>query len=288
MAKKSKLDELEDSLFNQLSFFEPEQKAAPDLPKPKSMPSYQKGRLYRLEVAELLPDPSQPRKALDEEGLEELAGSISRHGLLEPVLFRQSEHGQLFVIAGSRRLAAARRAEIKQIPGLLADGDATEIALVENLVRQDLTSIEEAEAVERLKSRHSYTLAELAGIIGKSVPTISEIISLTRLPVTIRDDCRGDRRIARSILVEIAKLSSDAEMQAMYDRFRRDGLSRSAIRSKEGGKKERKSYIRLFRSYCSKITAIDPSTMNDKERKKIRNELEALRRSIDDRLEKLN
>ncbi|MBT0666422.1 ParB/RepB/Spo0J family partition protein [Geobacter pelophilus] len=288
MAKQSKLSELEDNLFDQLSFFEVEQKQAPEQPQPKSVPAYQKGRLYRLEVAELLPDPSQPRKTMDQESLAELTASISRLGLLEPVLFRQSEYGQLFVVAGSRRLEAARRGGLKHIPGLLADGDAAEIALVENLVRQDLTCIEESEALDRLKSLHCYTLAELAGIIGKSVPTISEIISLTRLPAAIRDECRSDHKIARSILVEIAKLPSAIEMQAMYDRYRKEGLTRSSIRNKEGVKKERKSFVRLFRSFSSKITAIDLSAMTDKERKKIKNELESLKRSIDESLDKLN
>ena len=288
MAKQPKISTLQDDLFDQLSFFDTEQKQTPEQPQPKNVPTYLKGRLYRLEVGELLPDPSQPRKSMDEDGLAELAASISRHGILEPVLFRQAEDGQLFVVAGSRRLAAASRAGIKHIPGLFSDGDAAEIALVENLVRQDLTCIEESEAIEQLKSSHSYTLAELASIIGKSVPTISEIISLTRLPSSILDECRSDHRIARSILVEIAKLDSASEMQAMYDRYRREGLTRSVIRNKEGAKKERKSFVRLFRSFSSKITAIDLTGISDKERKKIKNELESLRKSIDERLEKLS
>jgi len=288
MSKQPKISDLEDSLFDQLSFFQTDHRQPEELPQIKSSPAYQKGRLYRLEVKELLPDPFQPRKSLDEDALEELSASISRHGLLEPVLFRLSEHGQIFVVAGSRRLEASRRAGIKQIPGLLAEGDAAEIALVENLVRQDLTCVEEAEAIERLKSSHSYTLADLAGIIGRSVSTISEIVSLTKLPLSIRDECRGDHNIARSILVEIAKLPSENEMQAIYDRYRSGGVTRSALRKKENTKKERKSYVRLFRSFSSRITAIDPAGMNERERLKIRKELESLKKSIDDRLEKLH
>jgi ParB family chromosome partitioning protein len=253
------------------------------------MPEFQKGRLYRLDVADLLPDPSQPRQTIDDERLEDLSLSIRKHGVLEPVLFRQAETGQLFVVAGSRRLEATRRARLTKIPAILAEGDAAEIALVENLVRQDLTSIEEAEAIEALKFRHNYTLAELSSILGKSVPTISEITSLTRLPLSIRDECRSDHNIARSILVEIVKLDSEQDMLAIYARYKSEGLSRSALRKRESSaSKKSPGYTRLFRSFSKQVSRIDVSTLADKERIKVKKELESLKRIIEENLAKLH
>jgi ParB family chromosome partitioning protein len=288
--KKTKSSSQEDHLLDQLSFFATDpDPVKTEKPAQTPAPVYQKGRLHKLNPDELLPDPDQPRQALDEERLEELAASISRHGLLEPVLFRQSDEGQLYVVAGSRRLAASKRAQLRQIPAIVAEGDPVEIALVENLVRQDLTCIEESEAIDRLKERHGYSLAELSAIIGKSVPTVSEILSLTRLPEPIRNECRNDHAIARSILVEIARLSSPEEMLEFYDRYRKNGLSRDQLRKRgQGQARQKTSYTRLFRSFSKKITSIEISGMADKERTKVRKELEQLKSTIEESLAKLN
>lgn len=273
---------------DQLSFFpETVVQQAPPPPAPAA-PSYQKGRLYRVAVADLLPDPSQPRKHFDEEALDELAVSIARHGLLQPVIFRQEPDGSIFTVAGGRRLAAARQAGLKTIPAICSDGQAAEIALVENLIRQDLGCIEEAEAVERLKSSHDYTLADLSAILGKSVSTLSEIISLTRLPLEIRDECRTRRDMARSILVEIAKCPSDEEMIALYQRYCQKGLSRHALRSRNTEKQApQQHYHRLCRSFSRKITTIDVKALAGKERQKVRSELEGLKEIIDRHLSEL-
>jgi ParB family chromosome partitioning protein len=289
-AKKSKGSPQEDHSLDQLSFFATD--PAPinsEKPVPSPAPVYQKGRLHKLNPEELLPDPDQPRQALDEERLDELAASISRHGLLEPVLFRQSDEGQLYVVAGSRRLAASKRAQLRQIPAIVAEGDPVEVALVENLVRQDLTCIEESEAISRLKDRHGYSLAELSAIIGKSVPTLSEILSLVRLPEIIRNECRNDHAIARSILVEIARLSSEEEMLELFNRYRQGGLSRDHLRKRgQAHTRSKPSYTRLFRSFSRKITAIEISGMADKERTKVRKELEQLRSAIEESLARLD
>jgi len=276
---------------DQLSFFSEEISPTTVIPSPPpgSSINYQKGRLYRLDTDELFPDSAQPRQHFDEESLRELAASIIQHGILQPVIFKRESDGRLQIMAGGRRLAAARMAGLKTIPAVCSDGDAAEIALVENLVRQDLTSIEEAEAIERLKERHGYTLSKLAVILGKSASTLSEIISLTRLPDTIRDECRGDCGIARSILVEIAKLPSEEEMLSVYTRYRRDGLSRATLRKRETGEnKERKGFTRFFRSFSRQLTAIDMTGLAERERSKVRKELEGLRGIIDERLANLH
>lgn len=285
-SRNQKNDPHETTLVDQFTLFATDSQNGNN--RKKSPPAYQKGRLHLLDVAELLPDPSQPRQTLDNERLEALSLSVRKHGVLEPVLFRQAENGQLFVVAGSRRLEAARRARISKIPAVLADGDAAEIALVENLLRQDLTCIEESEAIEALKLRHGYTLAELASILGKSVSIMSEIISLTRLPVSLRDLCRGDHDLARSILVEIAKLPSEQEMLDTFERFRNEGLSRSALRKRETAPAQKKpGYTRLFRSFTRQVNKIDVVNLADKERTRVKKELEVLKGVIEENLAKL-
>ena len=288
MARKpNKPNNTVDHNLDQLSFFG-------DEPPPPEHPitqtaTFQKGRIYRLNADELLPDPAQPRQYFDEEALNELADSINRHGILQPIIFRQTSDGRLFVVAGGRRLAAARKAGLKNIPSVYTDGKPAEIALVENLVRQDLTCIEEAEAIEHLKSAHGYTLKELSAFLGKSVSSLSEIISLTRLPLAIREECRNDMNIARSILVEIAKLSSTEEMLLLYRRYRNQGLSRTNLRiCSKTSTPQKPGYTRMFRTFSRRITAIDVSTLANNDRAKVRRELESLREVIEKHLSGFN
>ena len=135
--------------------------------------SYVRNRLYFVPLSDLQPDPNQPRKYLDATALEELTASIVQHGVLEPILFRQ-ENGLLYVVAGERRCAAARKAGLVSIPALFIDSqNYAEISLVENLLRQDLTAVEEAEALDRLRQDYAYKQEDLARMIGKSQPIIS-------------------------------------------------------------------------------------------------------------------
>jgi len=94
---------------------------------------------------------------MDAQSLDELAATIQKHGVLEPVLFRVAPNGGIYVVAGERRVAASQQVGRTEIPGVFIDGNAAEIALVENLQRQDLTPVEEAEALQRLKEEQQYT-----------------------------------------------------------------------------------------------------------------------------------
>jgi len=166
--------------------------------------TYEKGKLYNLNLADLLPDPDQPRKYFDEQALAELRASIEKHGVLQPVLVRQGADGGLLLVSGERRYLASKLAGCQTIPAVFTDGEPTEISIVENLLRENLTAIEEAEAIERLRAEHDYTLAELGAALGKAESTMSEILSLNRLPAEVKDDCRNDPKTSRSILVAIA------------------------------------------------------------------------------------
>ena len=192
--------------------------------------TYEKGKLYNLNLADLQPDPDQPRKYFDEQALSELKISIEKHGVLQPVLVRQGTDGSLLLVSGERRYQASVLAGCSTIPAVFTDGEPAEIAIVENLLRENLTAIEEAEAIDRLRSLHDYTLADLGAVLGKAESTMSEILSLNRLPAEVKDDCRNDPKTSRSILVAIAAQKTPEKMVTLYTRYKESGLTRGEIR----------------------------------------------------------
>jgi ParB family transcriptional regulator, chromosome partitioning protein len=136
---------------------------------------------------------AQPRKSFDEKRLEELAGSIREHGVLEPILVRRSGTGYA-IVAGERRWRAAQRAGLKEIPALLReanDRESFEMALVENLQRADLNAMEEAEAFDALTREHGLTQEQVAVRVGKERSTVSNAMRLLKLPADVRDLLRG-------------------------------------------------------------------------------------------------
>jgi len=181
------------------------------------MAAYLPNQLFQVPLAELQPDPTQPRKYMDPVALDEMTASIGQVGIIQPVVCRQDPAtGLVYVVAGERRCAAARKAGLPTVPAVFIDGgNYAEIALVENLLRQDLNPVEEAEALQRLMDAHAYKQDQLVVIIGKSKATISEALSLNRLPQAIRDECRQDPTVPKNVLVEIAFPSFSAEDRAM-------------------------------------------------------------------------
>jgi ParB family transcriptional regulator, chromosome partitioning protein len=196
-----------------------------------AMKGYTPGKMYVVKMEEISVGGSQIRTHFDEQAMEELTSSVKRFGVLQPVLVRGGGDGKFALVAGERRFRAAQAAGLTTIPAVLTDGDPGEISIVENLLREDLTAIEEAEALDALKSAHNYQLSNLCEIFGMSDSTLSEILSLNRLPAAVKEDCRGDHKAARSILVEIAKQRTEAKMQALYDKYKQSGLTRGEIRS---------------------------------------------------------
>ena len=240
---------------------------------------YEKGKLYHIAIANLQPDPDQPRKYFDEQALNELKASIEKHGVLEPVLIRKGANGDCLLVSGERRYQAAKAAGWQTVPAVFTDGDPREISIVENLLRENLTAIEEAEAIERLKTLHNYELNDLSLTLGKSVPTLSEILSLNRLPDEIKNDCRNDPKAARGILVEIARMKSPASMTTLYWKYKESGLTRGEIRKKSLAAKQPNASTDLsFIGACSaKIDSIDIALLDQTQRESFLIELGKLR-----------
>ena len=142
-----------------------------------------------IAIADIHPNPSQPRRHFSEDSLEELAQSLKRHGLIQPILVRPHGHGYQ-IVAGERRWRAAQRAQLHQVKAIvrtLSDEETLEIALIENIQRQDLNPIEEAEAYRKLCTDFGHSQNELAAIVEKSRSHVANMMRLLELPTLVRE-----------------------------------------------------------------------------------------------------
>ena len=141
-----------------------------------------------IDIDLLVPSPYQPRRVFNENALGDLINSIREKGVLQPLLVRQ-KNGVYEIIAGERRLRASKQAGLKQVPVIIKDfndKDALEVALIENLQREDLNPLEEAEAYKRLLSEFQYTQEELSKVVGKSRSHVANMMRLLDLPTDIK------------------------------------------------------------------------------------------------------
>ena len=141
-----------------------------------------------VDIARIRPNPAQPRRHFDEEALGELAESIRQHGVLQPVLLRPAGDG-FELIAGERRWRAAQRAQLHSIPALVREHDdsgSAELALIENVQREDLNAIEEAEGYQALIGRFGHTQDNVAKLVGKSRSHVANLLRLLGLPEAVR------------------------------------------------------------------------------------------------------
>lgn len=151
--------------------------------------NYDLGEIEQLPCRKLVPNPFQPRKVFDDVALHELADSIAQHGILQPITVRQKDN-KYEIIAGERRFRAARLAGLQNVPVIIrefSEAQMMELALLENLQRENLTPIEEAEAYERLLTHLNFTQEQLAKRVGKSRPHVANHLRLLKLPVTVRE-----------------------------------------------------------------------------------------------------
>ncbi|MFA7384166.1 MAG: ParB/RepB/Spo0J family partition protein [Desulfurivibrionaceae bacterium] len=242
--------------------------------------TYEKGKLYEINLDELQTDPQQPRKSIDPQALEELAASVTSSGVLQPIIFRLDDQGNKVIVAGERRTAAARKAGLATIPAILIAGNYAEIAMVENLLRQDLTSIEEAEGLQALMNKQQYTQEQLGGIIGKAQNTLSEILSLNRLPQEVRDDCRGNRAISRSSLIVIAKKKQARAMTTAYNAYKAK-LQKAPLPRQKQDRNAPQAACLLLDKAATKLTNIDTSAWPDEDKANLQTAMVNLKAIID-------
>lgn len=167
-----------------------------------------------LNISEIEPNRSQPRKEFDEQALSELADSISKHGLLQPLLVRPLALGGYEIVAGERRYRACRMAGITEVPVIireLTESETMELALIENLQREDLTPLEEAEGYQALMSEHGMTQEEVAQSVGKSRPAVANALRLIKLPDSVKELLK-ENKISAGHARALLSLNSEEEM----------------------------------------------------------------------------
>ena len=212
---------------------------------PANINVYEDGTYFKaMDIDLIQPDPEQPRKFFDPETLQDLANSIKEKGVIQPIIIRRGAEGNRFIlVAGERRWRASKIASKKEIPAILkTEQNALEISLIENLQRENLNPIDEAEALGRMCQEHNYTQQKLAQVLGKSQSTINEILILNRLPEEIKGQCRKTDIFPKRLLLEIAKQGTPddpAPKLALFKKVQENNLKSDAIREITRKKKEK-------------------------------------------------
>ncbi len=244
-------------------------------------------KLYTLPLQALSPDPEQPRKHIDETETDDLAQSIREHGVLQPILFRKdSEAGKLVIVSGERRYRASVKAEKTDIPAIYYAGDnVAEVALVENIQRQDLTPIEEAEALQRLQKEQKYSQSQLSSVIGKAVSTISEILSLNKLPEDIKSKCRESGAYSRRALVEVVKASTQEEMKTRFKKVAKGSMTSDQLRQDTRQPRSADAKIlTALRALQTQLRDINLGALDAEKRNAVEDRLREVRQAINAKL----
>ena len=204
----------------------------------------------KLKLSEIEPNKNQPRKNFDEEALAELSHSIELHGVIQPLLVRPMPDGSYQLVAGERRWRASRMAGLTEVPVVikeLTDAQVAELALVENLQREDLDPIEEALGYKELSEKYDYTQEEISNLVGASRPAIANALRLLTLPeeiiklVSSKELSAGHARALLTLeddkaKIELAKLVIKEDISVRET----ERLARKQIKTEPTGKKTKK------------------------------------------------
>ena len=185
-----------------------------------------KEEIVMIKLEELRSNPYQPRKVFDEAALEELASSIKEHGVFQPIIVKRSIKGYE-IIAGERRVKASLMAGLTEIPAIIRDFNDTqmmEIALLENLQRENLNALEEAMAYKKLIETLSLTQEELAKRLGKSRSHITNMLGLLNLPDNIQSDI-SNKKITMGHARVLSKLEDKTQQEELAEKIKTEGLS---------------------------------------------------------------
>ena len=185
------------------------------------------GRVADLEVDAIRPNPYQPRKDFDEAALDELASSVEQLGIIQPLTVRSLGDGQYELISGERRLRASRRAGLKKVPAYVREADTEamlEMAIVENVQREDLNPVEVALGYQRLMEEVGLTQEQVAQKVGKSRPTVANAIRLLKLPPRVQASLR-EGTVSSGHARALVGVEDETELLDLHRSILDDGLS---------------------------------------------------------------
>lgn len=209
--------------------------------KPAAPPVPAHLRIWTLPIEKVNPNPNQPRQIFEKEPLQELADSIKEKGIIQPILVRRTPEGEYEIIAGERRWRAAQMAGLKDVPALIKDTseqEVLELALIENIQRQNLNPLEEAEAYDYLIKKHNLTQNELAQKVGKDRVTVTNMLRILGLQPGVRQMVsRGEISLGQAkVLLSVpeAGLQQDLANKAKNESISVRALEKLVARAKAG------------------------------------------------------
>lgn len=244
-----------------------------------------------LSLASIQPNPRQPRRHFDATALAELAESIKARGLLQPLVVTPAGEGYM-LMAGERRWRAAQLAGLDSVPALIRSDDPLEVAMIENLQRADLTPLEEAEGLGQLVDRFGYTHEQLAAMVGKSRPYVSNTLALCRLPEEIKAWCHAEPGVSREILIQLARAPSPERQAMLWRMVRLRKLSVQKFRAAAAGSSAAagtlRDLARLTRRLGRTVRKIDIATLPDEDRRHLERLLGRMRSRVERALHALH
>ena len=215
--------------------------------------------IRNIPIDRLTANVHQPRK--DFGNLAELAESIKEKGILEPILIRP-KNGRFEIVAGERRFRAAQMAGLSEIPCIehdIADNEALEVSIIENIQRKNLNVYEQAFSIKSFADMYGYTHQEIAQKIGKSRVTITELIRITDLPEEILERCMELKINSKTFLQELVKLENREQMKEMLENYSEEPFSRDKIKEKRKTQKKEKSAEKSVKTLRFNLTSEDKS-----------------------------
>lgn len=253
---------------------------------PAQINNYQNGSYLKVDIDLINPDPNQPRKRFDQDALEELSQSITAEGVLQPVIIRTDDDKNIFLVAGERRFRAAKMAGLKEIPAVYSTGNSLEIAMIENLQREDLNPIEEAKGLELLMQEHHYTQQQLALVVGKKRATITNILSLNKLPDNIKKECVDANTFSKRLLMEVARQNTPDEMRSLFQKIKENNITSTTVRTfaKKSGKRKTQTPASMIQKSSSslrkKLGSLNTDSIEEIEKERLIEELRNLSEAI--------
>jgi len=215
--------------------------------------------IRNIPVEKVFPNELQPRKEIGDLG--DMVESIKAKGIIEPIIVRPRD-GNFEIIAGERRFRAAMQSGLNEVPCIeldIPDNEALEISIIENLQRKDLNVFEEANALKLLADVYGFTHQEIAQRIGKSRVTVSELVRICDLPKSIVARCLELKINSKTFILELVKIESPEQMNAMLDQYHEQAFSRDEIKKARKEKDSSTEKTAIPKRYHFKFSSDDHS-----------------------------
>lgn len=217
---------------------------------------FEHGKVYEVSVAALKPNPRQPRKYFDAEEMRGLEESIKESGIINPITFTCKEE-ELVIIAGERRWQAARNVGFEHIQGKYVAKDLLLISFAENFHRADLNAVEKSETLSELQAQLDCTLEQLAKKISKSKTTVSELLSINRLPEDVKNVCRQSNKYVLTRLIDIAKAGDEEAMRDEFFKYQKELQGKTGKRKSVASQSEINRIISWITGSITQIKKLD-------------------------------